>query len=82
MFQIEPWCTVVCHPYGTARVNGLFEIDRTSAEWKAVENELAKRAGVSIDNHVVYTVSNSTSEIHFWCTDMWVQVGSVLIEER
>ena len=82
MFNVEEWCSVRCYPHKTARVNSLFEIDRTSAEWKAVEKKLAEKAGVSIDNHVVYTVSNGSSEIHFWCTDMWVQVGSALIMEH
>ena len=75
--------TVTCHPYRTARVASVIEIDRNSAEWDAFERKLTKMAGVTPDNHVVYTVTTRDgSELHFWCTDSKVLVGTKLLEGR
>ena len=82
MFELDMFSKVEVHPYRTARVNGLFEIDRTTVEWKKFEAKLAETAGVNLDNHVVYTVRKGNSVLHFWCSDLWVQVGSTLIKER
>ena len=82
MFSINNWnvVKVTCHPYRTARaMYSVMELDRESADGKALERELAEMAGVTLDNHVVYTVTpRNGAEMHFWCTDSKIVVGTYL----
>lgn len=70
---------VVCHPYRTARVtNWSIEIDRDSDVGIDLENSLAKAAEVKTDNHVVYSIND---EMHIWCTDGKILIGTKISKE-
>ncbi len=82
MFTVSILDKVTQHPYRTARVIPLLQIDRNSDEGYALEKKLAKMAGVETDNHVVYTVNHYGKELHFMCSDMHISVGPEIIVEN
>ena len=72
--------SVVCHPYRTARVEEIFL--RLPREFMgSLEQELARAAGVGMDNHTVYTIDFGFTQmgghqiIHVLFTDHAVIFG-------
>lgn len=80
-------CTVKCYGYRTARVFGArLTFDRSDIHMVKLENALADRAGVSKDNHVVYSIADEMSSLmgtpmYVWCTDNHILIGTKIIEE-
>lgn len=57
-------CTVKCYGYRTARVFGArLTFDRSDIHMVKLENALADMAGVSKDNHVVYSIADEMSSL-------------------
>jgi hypothetical protein len=48
------------HSYRTARATDIFMSVERDARTDELENELAKAAGVNLDNHVVYAITSPT----------------------
>ena len=75
---------VTCYPYRTAQViDSVFSIDRFTDEAYAFEEKLAEKAGVSRDNHVVYTLKDRKgNEIHIQCSSEKMKIGSKILIEN
>lgn len=77
---------VICYPYRTAKVVGAYlRFDRNSREAEMIEDQLAKLAGVSKDNHTTYAIVPEKEEdgapLFVWCSDSTMKIGTKLIEE-
>lgn len=87
MFDFEPFInTVKCYPYRTAKVHGAcIKIGIETNEARIFVADLAKAAGASEDNHVVYEIKHKQEEnaapIYVWVTDNHMLIGTKLIEE-
>lgn len=73
------------YSYRSARMystDTFLTLDRHSEEMKDLENELAEMAGVSPDNHTMYTVKlkESERELFIQFTDSSVNFGCAIIE--
>ena len=81
-FILGDFTKVEFYGYRTASVTGhFFQCNRRSKDATALEQELAKKAGVKTDNHTVYTIENGCGvKIHVLCTDDTMYFGSELHE--
>lgn len=73
---------VRCHSYRTARVNSDLQIDREVTD--ALEKDLARQAGVRLDNHVVYVVPGRrpwSPDVGFFFTDTVCVIGEEIVVE-
>lgn len=79
---------VKCYPYRTAQVQGSYiDINRDLTDARVLEGQLAKAAGVNVDNHVVYEIKALYSKedhtpLYVWCSDSFMRIGTKLIEEN
>jgi len=79
---------VTFHPYRTARVYERFiNIDRCSDEGRKFEEMLAKKAGVTPDNHTAYTLEliqfskedPTPHKLYIQCSDFEISIGTRLM---
>lgn len=68
------------YPYRTAHMNNI-AIGLPRDANKDLEEELAERAGVAKDNHVLYTLTRGEDVICVQITDDQIYIGTGLIEE-
>lgn len=85
MFELTScFIEVTCHRYRTARVvDSLLSIDRFTDEAQAFEEKLAKKAGVNVDNHVVYTIKDRKgNELHIQCSSERMSISTKILIEN
>ena len=85
LITLDHGTEVIGYPYRTARVvDAPIVIDRNTEAARKFEEELAKAAHMTADNHTCYKVKNifCDSSLYIMCSDMEISIGGNIIVER
>lgn len=77
--RIDLNCGTEVYYYGYRQAslkNAFLTMDRNDPPARRLEEELASRAGVDRDNHVIYEIRNNGGSLFVFCSDMRIVLGT------